>query len=254
MSCLLYCIFRGPAQPGLGTVLGVGGKPVFVVTRNGLSAGLSDLAESDRLTDIPEILAYEKAVEFFYRELTIIPVRYGCQLEDASEAAGLLEDHHDEYETLLHELEGMGEMGIHVLLDIPDAGMEIDACSPPPRPFHAHGNSGAAYLAAKQQHYLGLDRLALHERTLVDEVCGSLSGLFVRHKVELTRSRLLSLYFLVPRGYVDSFRHAAHDLRSKQPVKLLLSGPWPPYNFVYSLETASDSTTREPRKQAAFET
>jgi hypothetical protein len=41
----------------------------------------------------------------------------------------------------------------------------------------------------------------------------------------------------VPRASVESFRRAARHLRPKESVKLLLSGPWPPYNFVDSLET-----------------
>jgi hypothetical protein len=247
MSYLLYCLFRSPRQPRLGIIPGVGGRPVFVVTRNGLSAGLSELAQSDRVPDIPQILAYERVVEFFYRDITIIPVRYGCQLEDPSEAVCLLEKHRGEYEALLYELEGMGEMGMHVLFGSPEAGTESDAWPAPPQSFPLPCNSGAAYLAAKRQRYLGLDRLALHERLLVDEVCGSLSGRFVRHKVEFsdsTRSRLVSLHFLVPRGSVESFRQAARQFRSKEPVKLLLSGPWPPYNFVHSLETAINSATR----------
>jgi hypothetical protein len=239
MSYLLYCIFRSPAQPRPGIPPGVGGKPVFVLAQNGLSAGLSELVESDLVPDISQTLAFERVVEHFYRDLTVIPVRYGCQLEDASAARGLLESHGDEYGALLNELEGLGEMGIHVLLDSSGAGTESDARPVPPKSFPLACNSGAAYLAAKRQLYLGLDQATLHERLLVDELCGPLSGLYVRRKVEFpasNRSRLLSLYFLVPRASVESFRRAARHLHPKESGKLLLSGPWPPYNFVDSLE------------------
>jgi len=239
MSYLLYCIFRSPAQPRPGIPPGVGGKPVFVLAQNGLSAGFSELAESDLVPDISQILAYEAVVEHLYRDLTVIPMRYGCQLEDASAARGLLERHRDEYGTLLDELEGLTEMGIHVLLDSSGAGPESDAWPVPPKSFPLLCNSGAAYLAAKRQRYLGLDRATLHERLLVEELWGSLAGLYVRRKVEFpdsNRSRLLSLYFLVPRASVESFRRAARYLHPKESVKLLLSGPWPPYNFVDSLE------------------
>ena len=239
MSYLLYCIFRSSAEPRSGIPPGVGGQPVFVLAQNGLSAGLSELAESDLVPDISQILAYEAVVEHLYRDLTVIPMRYGCQLEDASAARGLLERHRDEYGTLLDELEGLTEMGIHVLLDSSGAGPESDAWPVPPKSFPLLCNSGAAYLAAKRQRYLGLDRATLHERLLVEELWGSLAGLYVRRKVEFpdsNRSRLLSLYFLVPRASVESFRRAARYLHPKESVKLLLSGPWPPYNFVDSLE------------------
>ncbi len=240
MSYLLYCIFRSPAQPRPGIPPGVGGKPVFVLAQNGLSAGLSELAESDLIPNISQIIAYEAVVEHLYRDLTVIPVRYGCQLKDASEALWLLERRRDEYAALLAELEGLGEMGIHVLLDSSGAGTESDARPVPPKSFPLPFNSGAAYLAAKRERYLGLDRAAPHERLLVEELWGSLAGLYVRRKVEFpdsNRSRLLSLYFLVPRASVESFRRAARHLIPKESVKLLLSGPWPPYNFVESIET-----------------
>ena len=239
MSYLLYCIFRSPVQARQGIPPGVGGKPVFVLAQNGLSAGLSELAEPDRLPDISQVLAYEAVVEHLYRDLTVIPVRYGCQLAETSDALCLLERHRDEYGALLDELEDLAEMGILVLLDSSGAGTEIEArpVSPKSSPFPC--NSGAAYLAAKRERYLGLDRAALHERLLVEELWGSLAGLYVRRKVEFAdsnRSRLLSLYFLVPRASVESFRQAARQFHPKESVKLLLSGPWPPYNFVDSLE------------------
>ncbi|MGD0921512.1 MAG: GvpL/GvpF family gas vesicle protein [Terriglobia bacterium] len=239
MSYLLYCIFRSPAQPRPGIPPGVGGKPVFVLAQNGLSAGLSELAESALVPDISQTLAFERVVEHLYRDLTVIPVRYGCQLKDASEARWLLERHRDEYGALLNELEGLGEMGIHVLLDRSGPGTESDARPVPPQSLPLPCDSGAAYLAAKRQLYLGLDRAGRHERLLVEELWGSLAGLYVRRKVEFPdadRSRLLSLYFLVPRASVESFRRAARHLHPKEPSKLLLSGPWPPYNFVDSLE------------------
>jgi len=233
MSYLLYCIFGTSARQDLWLPTGIGGRPVFIVAQNGLSAALSALAESGLVPDISQTLAYERVVEHFFRDRTVIPMRYGCQFENPSEVVCLLKKHQEEYQTLLGELEGLKEMGIRVLLEGSEAGTKTDAAPVSPETFPGACMSGAAYLAAKRQGFLGLDR-----RLLVDELCGPLSGLFVRRKVEssgVTRSRLLSLYFLVPRTSVESFRQATRDLHPKESVKLLLSGPWPPYNFVDSL-------------------
>jgi hypothetical protein len=69
---------------------------------------------------------------------------------------------------------------------------------------------------------------------LVKTLCQPLSGLFVRRKVELSfrEEPLLSLYFLVPRTSVESFREATRQCLKDGLTKLLVSGPWPPYNFV----------------------
>jgi Gas vesicle synthesis protein GvpL/GvpF len=209
-----------------------------VLSQNGLSAGLSELAESGMVPDIAQLLAYEAVIEHFYGALTVIPVRYGCQLEDTSEALRLLERHRDGYAALLAELEGLTEMGIQVLLDRSGPGTESDAGPAAPQPFAPPCESGVAYLAAKRQRYLGLDRAALPDRLLVEELWASLAGLYVRRKLESpdsNKGRLLSLYFLVPRASVEPFRRTARHLRPQEPIKLLLSGPWPPYNFVDSL-------------------
>ena len=236
MSYLLYCIFGTSARQDLGLPSGIGRQPVFVVAQNGLSAALSELAESDLVPDISQTLSYGRVVEHFFRDQTVIPLRYGCQLENASEVISLLEAHHGEYQKLLGDLEGLNEMGIRVLLKGSEAGTKIDTSPIPPiAAFPATCNSGTAYLAAKREHFLDLDRAGLEQRLLVDELCGPLSGLFVRRKVEspdLSRSRFLSLYFLLPRASVESFRQATRSLHPKESVKLLLSGPWPPYNFV----------------------
>jgi hypothetical protein len=239
MSYLLYCIFRGRLPAALEIPDGVGGHRVFTANYNGFGAALSKLPEPESPPDISKLLVYETVVESFYRHLAVIPMRYGCRVGCPYEATVLLRENHAAYGTLLHELEGLDEMGVHVLLDTSGDGMKSN-----PRPVREEslpleGDTGAAYLAAKQQRYLGLDRAGLQQRQLVEELCGSLCGSFVRHKVEVPSSsggRLLSLYFLVPRDSVESFRRAARVHHANESVKLLMSGPWPPYNFVDSLQ------------------
>ena len=239
MSYLLYCIFRGPLPAALETPEGVGGQRVFTANHDGLGATLSALAEPEPPPDTSRLLAYERVAESFYRCLTVIPMRYGCQVRCPYEATVLLEENHDTYGALLHELEGLAEMGIQVLLRTPEAATESNPSPLAPTSFPLSCDSGAAYLAAKRQRYLNLDRAGREQRKLVKELCDSLSGSFVRHKVEFPssrRSRLLSLYFLVPRDSVGGFQRAARRLHRTDSIKLLLSGPWPPYNFVDCLQ------------------
>lgn len=239
MSYLLYCIFRGPLPAALEIPDGVGGRSVFTANHNGFGTALSTFADPDSPPDISKLLVYETVVESLYRHLTVIPLRYGCRVGCPYEATVLLRENYAAYGPLLNELEGLGEMGVHVLLDTCGDGTEINA--PPVRAesLPLDWDTGAAYLAAKRQRYQGLDRAGLQQRELVEELCDSLYGSFVRHKVEFPssrRGRLLSLYFLVRRDSVESFRRAARLHHRNESVKLLLSGPWPPYNFVDSLQ------------------
>jgi hypothetical protein len=206
-----------------------------------LGAALSKLAEPDLPPDASKLPEYEEVVESFYRRLTVIPMHYGCRVGCPYEAVILLRENYHAYCTLLAELEGLAEMGIQVFIDNPRVGAEADWLAIPPEWFPPPSTvSGAAYVKAKELHYLGADRATMAQRALVENLCDSLDGSFVRHKVELPSSRrsgFLSLYFLVPRDSVGTFRRAERYFPPSSSIRLLISGPRPPYNFVGGLQT-----------------
>jgi hypothetical protein len=181
-------------------------------------------------------LAYERVVESFYRDLTVVPLRYGCRVECPYDAVVLLRENEDAYRALLRELDGYAEVGIQVQLGSPAAGPETPRrrILPDWFPLRPHP-SGAAGLDRKP----GAERIAMAPNVLIENLCDSLHGSFVRHKVEFRssrKSRLLSLHFLVPRDSVETFRSAARHLPTNPSFQLQLSGPWPPYNFVDALQ------------------
>ena len=236
MSYLIYCIVRGPLPAALEIPDGVGGHRVFTSNYNGLGAALSKLPGPDLPFDTANRLAYERVVESFYRHLTVVPLPYGCRVECPYDAVVLLRENEDAYRALLRELDGYAEVGIQVQLGSPAAESETprrrflpDWFPLRPRP------SGAAGQDIKP----GPERIAVAPNVLIENLCDSLHGSFVRHKVDFPssrKSRLLSLHFLVPRDSVETFRSAARHLPTNLSFQLQLSGPWPPYNFVDALQ------------------
>jgi hypothetical protein len=165
-------------------------------------------------------------------------MRYGCVFEEESQVIHLLDEHGSQYEALLQELEGCVEMGLRVLLPSgPGAGLTPggrEDTGPPPPPGGARRRPGLAYLTARQAHYAHQDRWTREYRQTADRCLEQFTGLFVKAKMEGPSPRLplLSLFFLAPARAVGSFRQAFRDLAATEPARLLLSGPWPPYNFV----------------------
>ena len=229
MSYLLYCVFRSLPQPEPEVLPGVEGQPVLVMDHRGLSAAISELPESDLHPDLARVLAYERVVKFVFGRRTIIPMRYGCAVRDRLELAAVLDTHRNECDALLHRLEGLAEMGVQV----PAGGSEIGSAAVPPARLHDSSWSGASYLLAKKLYYLGADQNVERQNELVQTVCRPLAGLFVDRKVELPSrgAPLLSLHFLVPRASVEAFREASRHSLPNDATRLLVSGPWPPYNF-----------------------
>jgi len=222
MKYLLYGIVErdsagDPPEPG-----------TCLLAAHGLAAAVSAVEETSAPPSVASLLAYEKVVEAIHARQAVIPLRYGCVMENESAVVRLLEDHRQEYGAQLARFLGMTEMGIRVLWP-PRAGV-LPAIPPSP---------GAAYLASLRSRYNSANALDGEEGQLADRIAGCLSGCFTGQRREASSSsqrRLLSLYFLTSKTGVERFRTQARKICPPSGAKLLLSGPWPPYNFAGSPE------------------
>jgi len=233
LKYMVYCIFRSFKQPLAEMPVGIAGHCVSLVANNGLCAAVSRIADSD--SSISKLLAYEKTVESLQRSRTVIPMRYGCLFEGEEQIIQFIEERRKTYEALLDELDGCVEMGIRLLLAdtrekapmVPSAGRE-PILPIPPAP-------GSAYLAAKKVRFEARDRVTAEQQRIAGIISDAVAGCYVRSKQEYSHALgqgLLSLYFLVPGSAVERFRALFRGIRLKESVRLLVSGPWPPYNFV----------------------
>ena len=105
---------------------------------------------------------------------------------------------------------------------------------PPSRPDALRDRPGTAYLASLRARIEGEGARSAGAARASEAIREALAGLSRRSVVELPgpgRERLVSLSFLVPRSGLDAFSLAVRDLEGRTPGKLLLTGPWPPYNF-----------------------
>ena len=251
---------------------GVNRQSVVVIRTNGLGAALSRLADiNPSLTPPPEtgggtkpilspplrggelkgreidqLQVYLEVIESFHRRATVIPMRYGSLFEDEFWVVRHLEEQRAHYAKLLEELEDCVEMGIRILN--PDA--EISS-SPVPHP-DSHSafstsyplNPGRAFLTARKAHYERIERGIGDTSGIIERCRTAFAGLFVKCEVEMPTFHppLLSLYYLIPRDFLRNFRRIFRQISAKESSKLLMSGPWPPYNFVMSDHPKSGDT------------
>jgi hypothetical protein len=258
---LLYCILRNRGTQSLRGLLGADSQPVFLVSNNGLTAVVSKINRVDTTPRISGILAYKEVIESLHRSPTVrgvIPMRYGCTLDDKTQIYRLLEKNRSHYTALLKELEGCVEMGVLIL--IADCRLPTDDSKTSIHQLETRNskletrnfqfanrqstidNPGKAYLAARKAHYLQEEKFSKQMVHVVERYRSLFSGLFVKCKTEVPSidsfqsaigsRQVLSMYFLVPRDSLERFREVFRKIDSTETVKLLLSGPWPPYNFV----------------------
>jgi hypothetical protein len=218
MSYLLHCICSQDMDeppPELG---------LRVVTGYGLAAVVLEVEAPTTAPSLASLLEYEKVVEAIHARQTVIPLRYGCMMESEERIVRLLEDQRQIYEALLGRLQGMTEMGIRVL-------SPAGAASRLSLPLSA----GTAYLASLRHRYDSKDTLTPEEEMLADRIAALLARFSTEQRREVSwsgRERLLSICLLTPKTCIEEFRKTAREISLPKGMKFLLSGPWPPYNFV----------------------
>lgn len=243
MSFLLYCIFQTRVNKEPPHISGANDIwPVLFINANSLSAAFSRVDRSDLTPDTSRVLAYEKIIALLHRDFTVIPMRYGCLLDEESQIIRLLESRNEAYTALLSELAGCVEFGIRALPCDDSLSHDVEASSPHPVTRERHSSSpGLAYLAARKLHHARQEQFARQGSMVIEKIREPFAGLYVKCKVENQTPRignftlftsLLSLYFLVPRESVEAFRKRFYSISVRKSPKLLLSGPWPPFNFV----------------------
>ena len=199
-----------------------------LLAAHGLGVVFSAVEETTASPSVASLLAYERVVEAIHARQAVIPLRYGCVMESESAVLRLLENHRQEYWALLARLVGMTEKGIRVLWPARPELLPAFPLSP-----------GARYLASLRNPYNATHPLAGEETQLADQIVGLLPGCFTEQRRDVSSSsqrRLLSLYFLTSKTGVERFRSTARRICPPSGAKLLLSGPWPPYNFAGSPE------------------
>jgi Gas vesicle synthesis protein GvpL/GvpF len=224
MAYLLYGIMKDPAVNG-GPMTGVKGQEISLVTGHGLCAAVSEMPAEDGPPPVPELLLYSQVVEDFHRLQAVVPMRYGCFLYGIPEIRNALKERQCQYHALLEKLEGQVEMGIRLLL------FEAEATPPQAAP----SGSGRDYLTRQRVHYRMRDETSHHHQRLLDRTIEAFSGLYGKHRTETAVKNgavILSLYFLVPGNKVTLFQETFWRVVKGGEAKALISGPWPPYNFV----------------------
>lgn len=254
----IYCVFRlNGAQVDLPQAML--GSPTFLVSQGDLGAAVSDVGNSG-LADLREsALAHHRAIEALHRQLTVIPLRYGAFVHDRSEIERLLEDKQQHFLALLEGIQGCVEMTIRVRTgrSFSHASPSRVMCTSTERSSSENLGSGIAYLTRRRSQ-LQHETAFMQWLSEVGETYRKpFEGLFRHFKVESASGTIapgagcdvLALHFLIPSAQVEPFRMAFRRLQQSARGQTMMSGPWPPYNFVTpvdSLATCISHNTLSP--------
>ncbi|HYN79695.1 MAG TPA: GvpL/GvpF family gas vesicle protein [Lamprocystis sp. (in: g-proteobacteria)] len=238
---MLHCILRG----SLGAVVLPAGLRRIGV--DGLNAVVRDVDPGQvRAADTTLLQGYANLIARIHADATLIPMRFGCVFATDDVVRRLLDGHRSQLLATLDHLDDCVEFGIRLVISTPSQASPLGQRNAGPvpdpgtiGPLDHDRRPGHGHLAAIRQRLSGDARAAERARAARGAIEQAVAGLFRTLREEFGQiggRYLLSLYFLVPRGDSAHFVERLRSDQSKVPGTGLLTGPWPPYNFVGAID------------------
>lgn len=235
-SCYVYAIVRRDAPlPTSGTA---SVPELALVPWRELAAVTARTSDDATPTTMEAILHHEAVVEAVRQRVPALPVRFGTVFRDESSVASALAER---YEPLAADLERLGdkvELSLTALWadppsdDEPTADVRRD-------PAWTSDHSGARYLLARAAELRRDDATKERARAASRALDAVLGALALDRRVSLVPTPRVALRtsYLLDAADVDAFRAAFDTMRREHgELRMLLTGPWPPYSFVRRAE------------------
>jgi hypothetical protein len=230
----VYAITAGaPPREAFDRIPGLADARLAAREVRGVAAVYSEIGESPSPTR-EAVLRHEQVVEQLMAGRPLLPARFATVLGDEATLERLLTVNHDRLAAGIERVRGCVELGVRVMWDA--AGTEVD----PPAEVPGEGAaSGTAYLMARAER----ERRRRETEARAAELSANLDRLFrpcARDgvvRVLPSPPFVMAAAYLVPSDRTGEFRGRVGEAGAAfETLKLLCSGPWPPYHFVPELE------------------
>jgi len=261
-----YCLCDGveAGRLDLGGEAGVGGCAARVLTVGGFAAVVGDFAGERVGVGREELMAHNRVNGLVLALTTPLPFRFGTLV-----TAGRLGEYVRRNEAALRaglgRVEGCVEMGVKIIRRPAGAGACEESGGPDEalpsgkggvpialtaggEPSVERGEEGAApaglsapragrgtaYLAARRRAIMGDERLRAGAEEIAAGLAKFLSGVVRESSERLSPAEALAVRaaHLVERGRVAEYQSRLREFGAARPgLRLLASGPWPPYSF-----------------------
>ena len=207
----------------------------------GLAAVTGYVPNDTMAVSAEAVLQHEGVVETVRQHGPALPVRFGTVFRDATAVAAALAQR---YEPLAADLQRLGakvELSLTAIWATP-RGDDVRAIDHVDAARAAH-TAGAQYLLARAAELRREDALNEQARGVARELDTVLGWLAIERRVALLPKPGIAVraaYLLDPAD-VSAFREAFEAIRgTRGELRVLLTGPWPPYSFVSPTQTVSD--------------
>ncbi len=246
MEKLIYSIIKGTENPAqlisvLNGLRGISGAKLEVVSCERIAAVVCSVQKNAVVTDRSGTLEYAGLVDNLSKEFTLLPVRFGSVMESNDEIRKMLQKNYKEIEKNLLKVEGRVEFGLKVFCDPEKLQARFNAkgeaeIKTVDNTVKGQNNSVFKdYVNKKLIEYRIEESLLSYVNSVIQEITECCAGLeaISKYKKMPSPTNIIDALFLIDKEMTDQLIRLVKDLQTRYPdLNFILTGPWPPYNFV----------------------
>lgn len=218
------------------TMKGLDGASLFNVPYRDIGIVVSDLNAQIQKGNKKSVLKHEEVVEMLMDKFTVLPMRFLTLFGGKEHISLMMRDYYDDFKENFDRLRKKVEFGVKSIWpgDLIRERIIIAHRKNDNLPLVAN-SSGKSFMKGKFENYKIDKEFEEEADRCIAIVDGFFSKFISEKRLEKlkTDNLLLSASYLVGKEKRDDFKKAFEELRgSGGDLKYLLSGPWPPYNFI----------------------
>jgi len=234
---------------GIRGISGAGLEAVFSNCHpdvTGISAVVSDADRKDIIPNNTNTIEYAGVIDKLFQQFTLLPVRYGSLMESNGIVEKLLERNYKEIQQNLQKVENKCEFGLKVFCDSEKLHAELRAKAEVQKSMFEEKDDEVSensiykdYLIKKLKIFRFEELLSGYVDNIIEEITKHLVPLDTIRKFKKmpTAANIIDADFLIDKEVQwkkkDVLIRSVKELQDKYPgLSFVLSGPWPPYNFV----------------------
>jgi hypothetical protein len=220
---------------------GILNTDLIVVPCNEITAVAGDFVKTSLITDRSGALEFAAVVEKLNQHFTLLPMRFGSVMESTDLISQMLERNYVEIQQNLYKVEDKYEFGLKLFCDSKKLADELMSKSAELNLQSLQPDAGTEksvfrdYVDKKLKEHRLEELMLAYVDSVISEITRCLSKFDAIRKFRkmVSETTILDAIFLVQKVHKEAIILAIEDLQNQYPVlNFVLTGPWPPYNFV----------------------
>jgi len=208
------------------------------VTSSTLTAIVSSQPDNNSSNSRQEVLAYAGIVDKIFERYSILPMRYGSVVASCADVTALLEKNSESFLKVLNKIMHKEEYSLRLFFSHQHQGdlvheNSVNVTLSPPEILLGNTETKNYLLKKYQEHIVEEKRLKYIEKiqSAITEDLKKITDVVDFNK-RATSGCIIDAVLLIERAAKNELLSLVAEMQSRYPEhNVILTGPWPPYNF-----------------------